>query len=211
MAAHELGQRYSRLVVLAHAGRSRAGKLLWQCLCDCGSTCVAPTGALRSGNTKSCGCLSRERAAQRAYERSTTHGLSGHPLYHTWSHMISRCTDPSNADFGNYGGRGISVCERWLVGQGGMSGLECFIADVGDRPKGTSLDRVNNNGNYEPKNCRWASRSVQSRNKRTNIVVRVEGKKLCLKDACEAVGANYSTVQYRIRNGMSFNEAAVQQ
>jgi hypothetical protein len=207
-AASLLGHRYSRLTVLKDCGSTDNGKKLWLCACECGSTCVAPTGALRSGNTKSCGCLNRERAAERIRERMVTHGLSGHPLYTTWAHMVRRCVDADDPNFHNYGGRGIAVCDRWLRGEMGMDGIECFIADMGPRPtRFHSIDRRNNDGNYEPDNCRWATKREQNRNKRSNKLVELDGEILCLKDACTLAGANYSSVQFRLSRGLSFDDA----
>lgn len=158
------GQKFGRLTALAVVGK-RGGKRVWLCRCDCGTESRVAVNHLRSGASQSCGCRQREHQqlvfpiSRRAGQLRG--GITTHPLYMTWRHMIERCTDPASKDFKYYGGRGIRVCERW------MSFAE-FIADVGDRPGPEfSLDRYpNNDGHYEPGNVRWATMAQQSQNKR---------------------------------------------
>jgi hypothetical protein len=147
----ELGNRYGRLQV---AGPDPAGRpAYWLCACDCGSDVVVFGGALRSGNTKSCGC-------GRGTHRHTV-GRRYHPLYWTWSNMRKRCYSPSRDEYASYGGRGISICDRW------RDSFADFLADVGERPSPQhSLDRIDNDGNYEPGNVRWATKSEQLANRR---------------------------------------------
>src|SRR5436190_19682968 len=145
------GQRFGRLIVIEIAARKGpGGRSLWLCRCDCESKVVAWGGNLRSGNTKSCGCLRREVS----YENHFIHGegKSGKTTseYHSWQAMRARCLDPNNRAYKWYGGRGIRVCARWLK-------FENFLADMRRRPAGRSLDRINNDGDYEPSNCRWAT------------------------------------------------------
>ena len=148
------GQKFGRLTVLGAADRTSPAGKLWRCQCECGGETVTTSLKLRNGHTKSCGCLVRERLIHR------THGLSNSGrTYKTWKEMRQRCTNPNADQFKWYGGRGISVCGRW-------DSYENFLADMGERPAGTTLDRINGDGNYEPMNCRWATAKQQAETNR---------------------------------------------
>jgi hypothetical protein len=133
--------------------------------CECGSEYFARRCDIASGHTSSCGCVQRKRAR----DGNLTHGASGTAIYSVWSSMLGRCRNSNRADFRRYGARGIAVCERWAT-------FENFLADMGPRPAGMSLDRIDGNGNYEPENCRWATIAEQNRNRR--------GVKLCRVSVC---------------------------
>ena len=151
----EIGNRYGRLIVVAKVGITRSHKCAWLCQCDCGQTHVARGLDLRQGKVKSCGCLRREGRVRHGHARA--HLLTG--AYRSWQAMLRRCDWSKHRYFHNYGGRGIRVCERWLV-------FENFLADMGQRPKGMTLDRIDNDRDYESRNCRWATRKQQRKNQR---------------------------------------------
>jgi len=166
------GQRFGRLVVLRYVANTTRGHATWECKCDCGSCVIVKGDNLIRGNTRSCGCLVKETSA--AIGRSKVlHGGSRvgayHPEYRSWTSMKSRCLNTNHHAYADYGGRGIKVCDRWL------NSYENFLSDMGRRPTLThTLDRwPDNDGDYEPANCRWATRSEQRRNSRPrkNVVV----------------------------------------
>jgi hypothetical protein len=151
----EVGSRFHRLVVLKEVDRlSGVPRRRFLCRCDCGELLAAPLDSLRTGNTKSCGCLKMDKILA----RSTSHGLRHHPAYHSWNAMMGRCFNPKNRGYRRYGGRGITVCERWRD-------VRLFIADMGEsHSPGLTLEREDVDGNYGPGNVIWATQKVQNRN-----------------------------------------------
>lgn len=126
------------------------------------------------------------------------HGMDGTPEYRTWIDIRRRCHQPQRPDYPRYGGRGIYVCDQWRFGDGALTGFEVFLRDMGMRPEGCSIDRIDNDGPYSSQNCRWATKQSQSRNTRTNVFVKFRGRKVSLKEAAEMAGVNYQTVFSRI-------------
>lgn len=192
------GQRFGRLIVLSYAGHGR-----WNCRCDCGEGKVIHGGPLRSGDTRSCGCLEEENRIK--------HGLAHSPEYDTWVSMIQRCRNPKARGYPRYGGRGIDVCARWL------GSFWEFFDDMGKRPsKLHSIDRhPDNDGNYSCGKCpmclengwamnsRWATRSEQQRNKRTNHMLEHDGRTRTIAEWSEVTGLKVETISSRIRYGWS--------
>ena len=166
-----IGEKFNRLTVIAESEKIANGKnsmqSAWLCKCECGAEFIAAQYKLKSGRTKSCGCFASEAASakRKLIPNALNHGHASHgrlsPTYITWSGMIQRCTYEGNKRWNNYGGRGIRVCEEWKK-------FENFLKDMGVRPTGKTLDRINVNGNYEPSNCRWATNKEQSLNKTTS-------------------------------------------
>jgi hypothetical protein len=153
------GARFGRLTVLSEAEK-RSGDRYWCARCECGQETTVRQLSLRSGATKSCGCLQRETAGRIGRETGTKHGYYGTSTYHVWATMLQRCKPGSKADSAkNYADRGIRVCERW-------HSFPNFLADMGERPDGLTLDRIDNNKGYEPGNCRWATWHEQRMNQR---------------------------------------------
>lgn len=159
------GHRYARLTVVRTNGLKN-GRLFWLCRCDCGNEISISSNSLRQGNTKSCGCLAREKSSingrsNRKHGESKCGSTTGQPSreYRAWNGLKERCHNPNNKDFAKYGGRGITVCKRW-------ERFENFLADMGRCPPNHSIDRIDNDGGYNPDNCHWATTSEQNKNRR---------------------------------------------
>lgn len=163
--------------------KSRFHESLYLCKCECGTLRNVKIATLKSGRSKSCGCYNKKRLLK--------HGKARSGAANTWYGMIARCTNPDNPNYLQYGGRGIAICDRWM-------NLDNFIADMGERPSGMTLDRINVNGNYEPANCRWASRKQQCNNNRRNRQIIYNGKQLSIGELADLTGKNYFTLYSRI-------------
>jgi hypothetical protein len=185
------GSVYGQLTVVRY-DRTVHGNSFWVCRCSCGNTPVVRADHLKQGRVVSCGC--RQLTADGHAARLT-------PTYHSWHAMRARCRDPKQPSFPRYGGRGITVCERW-------NDFRAFLADMGERPAGTTLDRFpNQDGNYEPGNCRWATPSEQRNNVSTNRLLTVNGETLTVAQWAERIGVRPSTLDERLRHGWTAEDA----
>jgi hypothetical protein len=195
--------RFGRLVVLRKdIARSLPYKISrWFCRCDCGSEVSIMSNSLRSGRTNSCGCIRSETTTR----LKTKHGKRKTPEFDVWCNMRRRCYDPSNKSYRDYGGRGIKVCPQW------RDSFKTFIEDVGPRPTAShQLDRINNFGNYEPKNVRWATRKEQCNNRRSNSRYEFRGQKLTISELMSFSNStlSYAHIMQRIRKrGWPIEEA----
>jgi hypothetical protein len=185
---------YGSLTVVGYMGMEGRSIARWLCMCACGEESVVNGSNLKSGSTKSCGC-------QRNKFNRVTHGLSKTAEYRVWRGMLTRCGNPKDHTYHNYGGRGITVCERWLK-------FKNFSADMGRRPsKDHSIDRINNNGNYEPENCRWATIAEQRSNQRTNTLLTYQGRTQIMKAWASELGILPSTLRERLVRGWTTERA----
>lgn len=199
-----IGTKYNMLTVIDFVQKPNSSQWYAKCKCDCGKEKLAFPYQLRSGSVKSCGCLKAKHSKnfgsmQPLSKGNLKDGRSKHPLYGAWKQMISRCENPKTNFYDRYGGRGISVCEEW-------HDFWEFVAwsdSVGGRPDGYSIDRINNDGNYEPSNCKWSDQSTQTRNTSRNIIVEYNGVSKPLIDWSIETGINHQTLANRYNRGWS--------
>lgn len=197
------GMRYGRLTVLSLDRRvfrsSRQGYAnYWKCLCDCGSETQVHQSNLVSGNTTSCGCKSSRLTIG---DRVTTHGMSKTPTYASWSAMKDRCYQETHKEFKRYGAVGITVCRRW------KNSFENFLMDMGERPFGRSLERVNVNKGYSPSNCIWATNEQQANNRRSNRFIKLGKELMTLAQWSKKTGIPAATIARRISRGWDVKRA----
>lgn len=187
-------QRFGRLLVLRRGGNVRK-EIGWICLCDCGNKTLVGGYTLRNGTTRSCGCLRNEKTAARDRERAT-HGMSGTPTWVTWNQMWQRCTNQNMPNYRYYGARGITISWRW-------NSFQNFLADMGERPEGHTLDRKDPNGNYEPGNCRWVTPKQQANGRRNCRIVTYNGLSLNVRQWSERTGLSHNIILKRLSRGWS--------
>ncbi len=183
-------QKFGKLKVLSRS-ENIGGRTAWNCICDCGKSTTVRSYSLRGKDTKSCGCINIETSPRKS------HGLTNHLLYNTWLGLNKRCNNKNDPKYKNYGGRGIKVCKRWL------HSFPNFLSDMGERPNGLTLDRIDNDGNYEKSNCRWATSTQQKRNTRTTINLTFNGKTQCLFVWARECHLDYNCLYARLKRGWS--------
>jgi hypothetical protein len=185
--------RFGKLIART-AFRGRRGCIWWNCDCDCGNTRKSSGTMLREDRCTHCGCEKSKNISK----INRTHGLSKFPEFHSWWQMINRCENKNNLHYNRYGGRGIKVCDRWK----GVNGLANFIIDMGARPPGHTIERIDNNGDYEPGNCRWATMREQSRNRSSNHIITIGTESKPVVDWCAQYTIAVGTFNARVKNGM---------
>lgn len=196
------GERFGcwEVITSAPSKRSASGQLKAYvvCRCVCGTTKPVQLANLVSGHSPSCGCQTRKRVGQ----MNLRHGKRHSPVYWVWSTMKSRCQSPTSASFHNYGGRGIRVCERWQV-------FDNFLADMGEPAPGATIERIDNDGNYEPGNCRWATRKEQGANTQQTVRIMLpDALRVSLTMACDLVGLErHAVTKYARLHGVSHQQA----
>lgn len=183
-------RKYGKLIVIK---RSKKRPTHWVCLCDCGNSTEVHGGHLRHGHTTSCGCYKREVGR--------THGMSGTPEYITWENIVQRTTNPNHPQFKYWGGRGITMCDRWL------NSFENFYDDMGDKPNNLTIDRIDNNKGYYPENCRWATMKEQNLNTRRTTKITYNNITMSKSEWANYLGIKYITVCSRFSRGWSIEKA----
>lgn len=190
------GMRFGELTVTALC-EMRKGSSFWECICDCGNIYIAKGASLTTKHTTSCMQCSQKRAGK----SRAKHGMLYSPAYHSWHGMLQRCGNPNASFYAYYGGRGITVCEEWKTFVG-------FYRDMGDRPQGTTLDRIDSNGNYCKGNCKWSTKKEQGNNRGNNHYLTFEGKTQTLKQWADEKGIEFETLRGRIDvNGWTIEKA----
>ena len=194
------GNRFGRWLVLEHDGYGPSGTI-YKCLCDCGAEKSVLRKSLLNGRSISCGCYAKEKRL----EANTKHGHSGKkggqsPTYKTWAAMKRRCSDKNHRSKASYYDKGITVCERW-------KDFKNFLADMGERPEGSTIDRIDGNGNYEPSNCRWSTPKEQANNMKTNHYIERDGLRLTVSQWAEKLGIKDGTIRARLSRGWSDERA----
>jgi len=197
MARDDLtGRIFGNWTVLNYAGLVKQKHAKWNCVCKCGNRRPVFAQSLKSGASRGCGCTVSKMATQRL----TKHGKSSSPVYKGWAAMKDRCFNPRNTHYAEYGGRGITVCDRWRYS------FTNFLKDMGERKPGMTIERIDNDGNYEPGNCKWATRREQQRNRRACNYLNFNGETLCISEWADRTGLRHETIRSRLNRGWSIEK-----
>lgn len=192
------GRKFGRLTAIRRLAKEKCGTYKWLCRCDCGKEKEVRGGHLTSGNTASCGCIYKDGNNHR---HGHTVGKKKTKTYNTWEHMIRRCNNSGDKDYPDYGGRGITVCSRWMK-------FDNFLTDMGESPDNYQIDRIDNNKGYNKENCRWTTSIVNNRNRRNNRLFTLKGKTQCIAAWAQEYNIPYSRLWRRLCNqNMSISNA----
>lgn len=194
------GRRFGRLIVETYIFGSKNRRGRWKCICDCGNEAIVRIDALKTGFTKSCGCLNKETQDRLLPKYRFKHGKSKSKIHAIYFSMIGRCYNKNNHKFKNYGARGIEVCASW-------HDFENFYKDMGDPPNGKTLGRIDNNKGYTPSNCRWETHFQQANNRSNNLFIYYRGCKQTLQQWSNALGIQRETLRARLIRGWSVKKA----
>lgn len=196
------GKKFNKLVFVRRTNERRNGNILWECKCDCGNVTLVKKWDVTSGNTKSCGCLKMD-VVKKMNQQNTSHGMSGTKIYKIWESMKRRCDSNKTERYSNYGGRGITYCDKWDK----FEGFHEWSKKSGYK-EGLSIDRIDVNGNYEPSNCRWVTLEKQSFNKTNSRKVAYKNKELTIAELAKETGKSYHLLYQRIvKLGWNVNES----
>lgn len=206
------GKQFGKLNAIKPLGKNNNGKYLWLCKCNCGNEKTILGDNLIRGETKSCGCLRKEMAAQKNLKHGHSRRGKVSRTHIIWTSMIQRCNNPNTPNYKNYGGRGITVCNRWNPKMDGS--FNNFLKDMGEIPEGKSLDRIDNNkliDGYSPGNCKLSTTKEQNRNKRTNIFININNKNLCLEDCLKKYDIAKTTFYRKLKKYKGSREETIKE
>lgn len=195
-----IGQKYNRLTLKKFHHKHITQGYFWECECECGNAVIVKGHAVKSGRTKSCGCLQKEKISILNYKHGMAKKNRLTPTYRCWGGMIQRTTNPNNDRYSDYGGRGITTCARWTT-------FKNFLFDMGERPKGMSIERINNDKGYSPENCKWATPNEQQNNRRVNHLIEYNGEKKTLTQWSCFLGISFDVLRTRLRRHWSLEKA----